>query len=86
MNNEKEDVCRIKPDECEACRFETAELSFYAFGSGYPSKSGGWLCKVCGSTDSGSAYYSPSCYKSPEVLHMLAYCTNLIIKEIERVR
>ncbi|HJZ06361.1 MAG TPA: hypothetical protein VJ327_11025 [Patescibacteria group bacterium] len=73
-----------KPEECEACRFETDDLTFYDHGPGYPEGAGHWICKVCACTMSGNAHRSPGCYKEYEVLHMLSYCTNLILDALKK--
>lgn len=75
-----------KPEECDACSFKTKDLKFYKHDPGYPENSGHWLCEVCRQTISGNANRSPSLYPDSTVLHMIAYCTNLIIREIRRIK
>jgi hypothetical protein len=73
-----------KPEECEACKFETHDLEFYEHGLGYPKDKGHWICKICACTFSGNAHRAPHCYDQREILHMMAYCTNIILKEIKK--
>lgn len=73
-----------KPEECDACSFETDNLNYYEHGAGYPKGAGQWLCEVCWQTKSGNANRAPHAYHDPDALHMIAYCTNLILSEIRK--
>jgi len=74
-----------KSESCDACGYETKELKFYKFSVHRRGDdvSGQWLCSVCANTMSGNANEYPSHYPDEETLHMLAYCTNLILDAIK---
>jgi len=70
---------REKPEECEACNFETTELKLYD-----NNKPGFWLCEICAKSVSGNAKIYPKPYENKELLHMQAFCTNMVIAEIRK--
>ena len=70
---------REKPDHCEACNFETAELKLYD-----NKEPGFWLCEICAKSVSGNAKIYPNLYENKELLHMQAFCTNMVIAKMRK--
>jgi hypothetical protein len=84
-------------DECDACGFRTKTKSYERqstrFKESYRRKNPGKnvpkqaLCDVCANTMSGNAYdYGYELHPEGPILAMVAYCTNLILKEISNLR
>lgn len=72
-----------KPEECEACGFITEKLTFYEL---FRRDDGHWLCEVCESTVSGNVHEYPTMYKNTEIIKMIAWCVNFIVKEIRMLK
>ena len=73
-----------KPEACYACGFETSELNDYKT-SNMPEEESMWLCGLCASTMSGTAYQYPNNFpdRSADVIHTICYVGNLILKELK---
>ena len=75
-----------KPEECEACGFETTEIKEY--DGAFNSKRKYWLCELCAGSMSGNTIIFPTSYSDDavdiRVIQMIAFCTNMIIKEIRK--
>lgn len=73
--------------QCDSCGFKTTKLNRYKDHC-ERSKDAMWtdvffFCDVCFSTFTGNAHRYPSQYPDAEVMKLVAYCTNLIIKTIK---
>jgi hypothetical protein len=71
---------------CYGCSFDRSEVNQYRRGGfGNEPLRISWLCDVCANTDSGSAEQYPRNFgETKPIIHMLAYCTNMIIEEIRK--
>ena len=81
-----------KPDECDACGWETdalTEMDAYGRTAGHgpftpdSEKQWAWLCSVCMRTASGTAHLYPRSHDNAEVLSMLAWGINAILSALE---
>ena len=71
--------------ECESCGFEDIELEPYRMNRNFPKKiEDKVLCFVCANSMLGVAYEYPEQYKDFQVMKLIGYCTNLLLKEIRR--
>lgn len=85
-----------KPDECDGCGYETADLTehdAYACTPGHgpftpeDQKERRWLCKVCEGTMSGNAtLYPRNAIYDYATLRSIAYATNMILDAIRGTR
>lgn len=83
----KEDNSKEKPEECECCEFETAELKAYEnFSMSNTSTTHKWLCKLCASTMAGVALEYPELHKNGDILKAICHVGNAIIAEIRKSR
>jgi hypothetical protein len=69
--------------ECDACMFttETTAYEYIRRGLTYTAH----LCAVCASSVSGTAYMHPHSYENRHVIHMIAFSTNMMLKEMRNV-
>ncbi len=72
---------------CHSCGFETSELNKCTdnYESGRTGLQAGefFYCDVCCGTFASNAHRYPSQYKDKEVMRMLAYCTNTLLKAMK---
>jgi hypothetical protein len=74
-----------KPDECDACHFETKALTYY--GRERPlrgEREHKWLCDLCASTNSGNTLEYPEQWpdRSADVLRTVCYVGNVILAAV----
>lgn len=73
-----------KPEECEGCHYETAELTFY---KAPPAGASAWLCRLCAGTRTGALrQYPPNSRSFDNVLMLetVCYVGNVILAELRR--
>lgn len=74
-----------KPEECEACQFETTELESYRSREVDPrGPVHHWFCALCAGTMSSNAVQYPALYPNKDVLHTICYVGNAILQALRR--
>lgn len=85
-----------RPEECESCSSDVAELKAYRntryFGSRQvapETHTHKWLCSLCATTMAGSGTEYPEQYregKDLEILQAVCYVGNAVMAEIQKLR
>ena len=72
-----------KPEVCESCDFDTADLEHFPGGPGLKEK---WICKLCAGTVAGNLLNDSRAYghESAAILRTICYVGNAIIQSIEK--
>ena len=77
---------REKPEECECCHHEAADLTFYAAEDWHKHKIE-WLCFVCARTHLPGLKRNPEFASSEraDIMQHITQCTNLILDALKRL-
>ncbi len=79
----------IKDDDGDpiGCYFCDSEVPLHEFRSpNYGEEEPSFLCKICSSTPAGSAHNYPTQYPGGTwgLMKMMAACTNMILRELQK--
>lgn len=76
-----------KPEDCEACHYETTELTEYRADDSIGRFEGRmkWLCDLCASTESGKTLDYPRQYEGQAAtIQTICYVGNVLLAALKR--